>query len=242
MSMHLMESMVVRPVVPITAFGQDLSLTNASLAMLAASVLSAALLARLSRPARRVPGTGQLLAEEYYRFVAGIVRANISRNAERYVPAMFTLFTLILASNLAGLVPGSFGPTTQIVITGTLALAVFVYTVGLRIRLHGWGFFRAFAPEGVPAYVLPLVVPIEMLSFLARPVTLAVRLFANMTAGHTALAVLAVLGLGAPWFLAWLPLGFTVVQIALECVIAVIQAYIFTILSCVYIDDALTGH
>jgi len=242
MSSPLMQGMAVHPVVPLELGGIDVSLTNASVAMLAAVFLATLLLRWMSSRMQMLPGRRQLLLEAYYGFVRDLVLHNISHGGERFVPGMFALFTMILACNLIGLVPGSFGPTTQIVITGTLAAAVFGYTIWLRIRLHGWGFFRAFAPKGVPLYVLPLIVPIEMLSFLARPVTLAVRLFANMTAGHTALVVLAVLGWGAPWFLAWLPLGFTVVQLAMEIIIAGIQAYIFTILSCVYIDDALVGH
>jgi len=243
MSMDLMRGMEVHRVLPLRVGGVDVSLTNASLVMLTACLLFALVLAWALRRPRLEPGRMQLLVEVYYGFVRDIVHGNIShRHAERFVPAMFTLFTLIVSSNLAGIAPGVFGATTQIVITGTLAASVFAWTIWLRLRLHGWRFFLAFAPRGVPVFILPLVVPIEMLSFLARPVTLAVRLFANMTAGHAALAVLAVLGLGAPWFLAWLPMGFTLVQIAMEMAIAVIQAYIFTVLTCVYIDDALTGH
>jgi len=127
-------------------------------------------------------------------------------------------------------------------VTGTLAAAIFGYAIALRFYRHGLGFFRAFVPSGVPKMLLPLMIPIELISFLARPLTLALRLFANMTAGHMALGVLAVLGLASPWFMRWLPLGFTALQIALELVISFIQAYIFMILSCVYIDDALSDH
>lgn len=242
MSMHLMEGMEVHRLLSLQVGGVDVSLTNASASMLAASLAATGVLYWGLRKPRLLATGGQLLAEEYYLFVRGVVHANLSMRADEHLPALFTLFTLILASNLIGIVPGAFGPTTQIVITGTLAASVFIYTIWLRLRLHGWRFFLAFAPKGVPVFVLPLVVPIEIISFLARPVTLAVRLFANMTAGHTALAVLAILGLGAPWFMAWLPLGFTVIQVAMEIVVAAIQAYIFTVLACVYIDDALTGH
>jgi len=242
MNMHLMEGMKVRPLIPLHVGDVNVSLTNASLSMLIACVLAVIVLSWALRHPRRVPGRAQLLAEMYYLFVRDVVRANLSHRTDEYLPLLFTLFTLILFSNLIGILPGAFGPTTQIAVTATLAVAVFLYTVWLRLRIHGWRFFAAFAPRGVPVFVLPLVVPIEMISFLARPVTLAVRLFANMTAGHAALAVLAALGLAAPWFMAWLPLGFTVVQVAMEIAVAGIQAYIFTVLSCVYIDDALTGH
>lgn len=220
----------------------DFSISNTAVYMWIA-VLSVIVLLRLLllRP-KIVPGPGQLLVEILYGFVARQTALNIHNEGERYIPLMFTLFTFILGCNLVGLIPGAFTPTSQLAVTGTLAVGIFMFATLLRFYRHGWGFFHAFAPQGVPKIMLPLMVPIELISFLARPVTLALRLFANMTAGHTALGVLAVLGLAAPWFIQWLPLGFTVVQIALEIIIAFIQAYIFVVLSCVYIDDALADH
>jgi len=137
------------------------------------------------------------------------------------------------------LIPGSFAPTSQIIVTATLAIIIFVMTIVIRIAKHGFGFFRAFAPRGLPVVIMPLMVPIEMLSYMARPVSLAVRLFANMTAGHTVLAVIAVLGSAIPWMLSIVPLGLSVALLGVEVFIAFIQAFIFTILACVYIDDAL---
>lgn len=220
----------------------DASITNTSLFMWLAVAFVVITLSLLIRHPRIIPGTGQLLAEMLYTFVLHQTRLNIHKEGEKFVPLMFTLFTFILACNLIGLIPGSFTPTSQLSVTATLAVGIFLFATGLRFYRHGMGFFRAFAPKGVPPIMLPLMIPIELISFLARPVTLALRLFANMTAGHTALGVLAVLGLAAPWFIQWLPLGFTVVQIALEMIIAFIQAYIFVVLSCVYIDDALEEH
>jgi len=220
----------------------DVSITNTALFMWLAVAFVAITLRLLTNRPRLIPGKGQLLAEMLYGFVARQVRLNIHREGEKFIPLMFTLFTFILGCNLIGLIPGSFTPTSQLAVTGTLAVGIFLYATGLRFYRHGLGFFRAFAPEGVPVILLPLMIPIELISFLARPITLALRLFANMTAGHTTLAVLAVLGLASPWFLSWLPLGFTAVQIALEIIIAFIQAYIFVVLSCVYIDDALEDH
>ena len=220
----------------------DLSISNTAVFMWLAVIVTAVGLHLMMMRPKLVPGMGQLIAEMLYSFVARQTRLNIHGEGERYIPLMFTLFTFILGCNLIGLIPGAFTPTSQLAVTGTLAIGIFIYATGLRFCRHGWGFFNAFAPQGVPKIMLPLMVPIELLSFLARPVTLALRLFANMTAGHMALGVLAVLGLAAPWFLQWLPLGFTVVQIALEVIIAFIQAYIFVVLSCVYIDDALAEH
>lgn len=220
----------------------DISISNTAVYMwIAITLIIVALHLCIARP-KLIPGSGQLLAEMLYSFVARQTRLNIHRESNAFIPLMFTLFAFILGCNLVGLIPGAFTPTSQLAVTGTLALGIFLFATGLRFYRHGWGFFRAFAPQGVPKIILPLMIPIELISFLARPVTLALRLFANMTAGHTAIGVLAVLGLAAPWFIQWLPLGFTVVQIALELIIAFIQAYIFVVLSCVYIDDALEDH
>ncbi|MDX8403318.1 MAG: F0F1 ATP synthase subunit A [Mariprofundaceae bacterium] len=220
----------------------DISISNTAVYMWIAIVLVVLILHLTMIHPRLIPGMGQLLTEMIYSFVARQTRLNIHSEGDRYIPLMFTLFTFILGCNLVGLIPGAFTPTSQLAVTGTLAIGIFLYATGLRLYRHGWGFFRAFAPPGVPKIMLPLMIPVELGSFLARPVTLALRLFANMTAGHMAIGVLAVLGLAAPWFIQWLPLGFTVVQIALEMIIAFIQAYIFVILSCVYIDDALIDH
>jgi len=220
----------------------DLSISNTAVYMWIAIALVGISLHLMMMHPKLVPGTWQSLAEMLYGFVASQTLLNIRHGGEKYIPLMFTLFTFILGCNLVGLIPGSFTPTAQLAVTGTLAGGIFLYAIMLRFYLHGWGFFRAFVPAGAPKILIPLMVPIELISFLARPITLALRLFANMTAGHMALGVLAVLGLAVPWFIQWLPLGFTVMQIALEIVIAFIQAFIFMVLSCVYIDDALTGH
>jgi len=217
----------------------DLSISNTAVFMWVSVALIVVLLRLMMAHPKLIPGPGQLMAEMLYTFVARQTRLNIHGEGEYYIPLMFTLFTFILGCNLIGLIPGAFTPTSQLAVTGTLAIGIFLYATGLRFYKHGWGFFHAFAPRGMPKILLILMVPIELLSFLARPVTLALRLFANMTAGHMALAVLAVLGLATPWFMQWLPMGFTVVQIILEVIIAFIQAYIFVVLSCVYIDDAL---
>lgn len=223
-------------------FGIDLSISNSVLWMWLATAAAFLFFYLAFRKPSMVPGRMQMLAETGFLFIRGIVDRNIARSARNYFPILFTLFYFILFCNLVGLLPGSFTPTSQLIVTGCLAVGVFFVTVAIRISLHGWGFFRAFAPAGLPIWLLPLMVPIEVISFLARPVSLALRLFANMTAGHTVLGVLTFLGLVAPWFLHWIPLGFTVVIMALEIFIAFIQAYIFTILSCVYIDDAIADH
>ncbi len=227
---------------PLELFGWDISISNTSVALIGSVLVAVLALLLLLRRPGLLPDRLQLLAESYYLFVYRMTVSNIRGHGEAYVPAILTLFTLIAASNLIGLLPGAFTPTTQIVVTGTLAASVFAYTLVLRIRLHGWRFILSFVPAGVPVWLLPLMMPIELLSFMARPVSLAVRLFANMTAGHTVLGVIAFFGLLAPWYVQWVPMSLSVVLLAVEIFIAAIQAYIFSVLSCVYIDDAIHAH
>jgi len=241
-TMQPLHAFTVHTQLPLELFGVDISLTNTAIALLLTSIFSTVILILLLQRQSILPGRWQLLGELYFDFIRNMTLKNIHEHGEHYIPIMFTLFTLIVGSNLMGLLPGSFAPTTQIVVTGTLAAAVFLYTVFLRVRLHGWGFFHAFAPHGIPFYLMPLMVPVEILSFLARPVSLAVRLFANMTAGHTVLGVIAFFGLLAPWYVQWVPLSLSVALLGVEIFIAAIQAYIFCVLSCVYIDDAIHPH
>ena len=223
-------------------FGVDLSISN-SVVWMWVSAIAVFVLFRLAlRSPAIIPGRMQMLAEAAYLFIRHMVDENIRGDGRRYLPLIFALFYFVLFCNLLGLIPGAFTPTSQLVVTATLAIGVFGYSVALRVVRQGFGFFRAFAPSGLPPLLLPLMIPIEVLSFMARPVSLAVRLFANMTAGHTVLGVLAFFGLALPWFATWLPLGFSIVLNGAEIFIGFIQAYIFTVLTCVYIDDALNAH
>ncbi len=229
----------IKNYIELSLFGVDISISNAVVWMWLATLGAFAFfMLAFSRP-RLVPGRLQMLAEMGHDFVAAMVRKNVRPQGRRYFPVVFTLFFFILFGNLVGLLPGAFTPTSQIIVTATLAAFIFFLTVIIRVLKHGFGFFRAFAPGGMPKLILPLLVPIELLSYIARPVSLAVRLFANMTAGHTVLAVIAVLGTAVPWLAAIVPMALSVVLLAVEVFIAFIQAFIFTILTCVYIDDAL---
>jgi len=223
-------------------FGLDISISNSVVWMWASVAVAFAVFRLALRSPALVPGRMQALVEAAYLFICHMVDENIRGDSRRFLPLIFTLFYFVLFCNLLGLIPGSFTPTSQLVVTSTLAAGVFGYSVALRVIRQGAGFWRAFAPPGLPPFLLPLMIPIEVLSFLARPVSLAVRLFANMTAGHTVLAVLAFFGLAMPWFASWIPLGFSIVLNGVEVFIGFIQAYIFSVLSCVYIDDALHEH
>jgi F-type H+-transporting ATPase subunit a len=189
-----------------------------------------------------VPSKLQSLAELLVDFIRGIIHDTMGAAGMRYFPLMTTLFLFILFANLIGLVPGSYTVTSQIVVTGVFALSVYALSLVVGFKLHGTKFLGILVPPGTPGWLLPLMIPIEIISQLARPISLAVRLFANMTAGHVILGVLFGLTMTGGLLLGWLPFSFTIALYGLEVGIAFIQAYIFTVLTCVYIGDAMHLH
>ena len=196
-----------------------------------------------------VPGRLQSIAELSYEFVANTIRSTAGKEGMRFFPFVFTLFMFILVINLVGLIPYTFTVTTHIVITATLALSVFATVLVYGFWKNGLHFFNLFVPKGIPIYILPLIVFIEVLSFLSRPISHSVRLFANILAGHITLKVFAgfITMLGGLGLLGWigaiLPLGLTVALTALELLVAFLQAYVFAILTCIYLNDAIhPGH
>jgi F-type H+-transporting ATPase subunit a len=196
-----------------------------------------------------VPGRLQSVAELSYEFVANTLRSSTGTEGMRFFPFVFTLFMFVLAANLIGLIPYSFTVTSQIIVTVALALLVFFIVVVYGFWRHGLHFLNLFVPKGVPIYILPLIVFIEVLSFLSRPVSHSVRLFANMLAGHITLQVFAgfiimLAGFGVlGWLGAVLPFIMVVLLTALELLVAFLQAYVFAILTCIYLNDAIhPGH
>ena len=226
----------------LSLFGWDISLNKAVIMMWILVVLAAWLLISAGRERRLVPTRLQSLAEMLVEFIRGMIMDTIGKDGMRFFSFIATLFIFILFANLLGLIPGSYTVTSQIVVTA--AFAIFVYTMSLVVgfALHGLRFLHILIPGGTPPLLLPLMIPIEIVSQLARPFALAVRLFANMTAGHTILAVLFGMALSLPVLVAWLPFLFTIAISILEVLIAFIQAYIFTILTCVYLGDAINLH
>jgi len=188
-----------------------------------------------------VPSRWQSMAELSYEFVAGMVRDNVGHEGRAYFPFIFTLFMFILFCNAFGLLPYSFTVTSHIVVTFAMAATIFAGVTVIGMVKHGFRFLTFFIPKGVPAYMMPLLVPIEVLSYLARPVTLSLRLFANMMAGHTMLKVFAgfVVALGV---FGVAPLIVIIALYSLEVIVAVLQAYVFTIITCLYLSDALHLH
>lgn len=232
----------LHPFVHLSLFGFDISLNKAVIMMWVVITLVAGLLIAAGSSRRLVPTKLQSLAELLVDFIRGIILDTMGKDGMRFFPFIATLFLFILFCNLLGLIPGSYTVTSQIVVTAAFALTVYGMSIVLGFMLHGVKFLGILIPPGTPGWLLPLMMPIEVISQLARPLSLSVRLFANMTAGHTILAVLFGLVLAGGVLIGWLPFAFTIAMNALEIGIAFIQAYIFTVLTCVYLGDAINLH
>jgi len=236
-----LEQFSIERIVPLHIGKLDISYTNSALMMTIAVVLITALVFLSTRRAALVPGRWQSVTEMLYEFVADMLDTNAGHGAEPFFPFVFTLFVFILFCNLLGLVPYSFTVTSHIIVTFALAALVFIGVTIIGIVKHGFHFLRLFVPEGVPVVLLLLLVPIELLSYFIRPFTLSIRLFANMLAGHTMLAIFG--GFAASvGFLAFFPLAINIALVGLELLVAVLQAYVFAILTCLYLRDALHLH
>ncbi|MBI1864475.1 MAG: F0F1 ATP synthase subunit A [Nitrospirae bacterium] len=228
--------------VPIQIGGLDLSITQGVVMMWLAVAAAFAVLFFPAGRLKTVPGRRQSLAEMAVVFLRDMSVELIGKKGPVFLPLLAALFFFVLFCNLLGLIPGTFTATSQIFVTGALAVTAYFVSVGVGLKYHGLHYFKIFAPTGTPSWLVPLMVPIEVISHLARPLSLALRLFANMTAGHTILAVLFSLTVSLGIALGWLPFGFTVAIYLLEFAVAFIQAYIFTILTTVYIGDAVHLH
>ncbi len=231
----------IKTLAPIKLGEVDLSFTNSALMMAIALVLISLFLILGMRRGALVPGRWQSMAELSYEFIVNLIRDTIGGDGRRYFPFVFALFMFVLFGNLLGMIPYSFTFTSHIIVTFALAAVVFVGVTVLGFVKHGVRFFSFFVPPGVSIALWPLLIPIEIISYLSRPISLSVRLFANMLAGHTLLKVFAgfVPALGAAGVL---PLAFVAALSGLELVIAFLQAYVFAILTCLYINDALHLH
>jgi F-type H+-transporting ATPase subunit a len=226
---------------------QEIAFTNSSAYMLGAVALISLLMLGSGR--RLVPGRIQSVAEIAYEFVANTIRSTAGKEGMKFFPLIFSLFMLIAVSNIVGVIPYNFTIASHIIVTAALAFLVFFTVLIYGFYKNGLKFFKLFVPSGIPIFILPLVVFIEIFSFFLRPISHSVRLFANMLAGHIALAVFAsfiplLAGLGiVGYFGAILPLGMVIALTALELLVAFLQAYVFTILTCIYINDAIhPGH
>ncbi|HEV7259987.1 MAG TPA: F0F1 ATP synthase subunit A [Bosea sp. (in: a-proteobacteria)] len=239
----------IKPIVGLRPFGLDLSFTNASLLMVLIVAVISIIMIYGSSQRSVVPGRLQSLAEMIYEFVASTVTGVMGKEGMKFFPLVFSLFMFVLTANMLGMVPGSFTVTSHIVVTAAFAFLVIGTVLVYGIVKHGSHFFGLFVPSGVPGWLLPFMVLIEAVSFVSRPISLSLRLFGNMLAGHIALKVfggfvVALLAAGgAATVIAPLPLLLAVALTALEFLVAFLQAYVFAILTCVYLNDALhPGH
>ncbi len=230
------------------AIGHSVNFTQANLVMVVGALLVLALLYFGSKPRAVVPGRLQAAAELSHDFIYRMATDQIGHEGRRFFPFIFTLFFFVLMGNLLGLVPFAFTYTSHIAITAALAIMVIVLVTIVALAEHGFKFFTYFFPDGAPVFLAPLIVPIEIISYLSRPVSLSIRLFANMVAGHVMLAVFATFvvtlgSIGAVGMVGAIgPLALNVVLIGFELLVAALQAYVFAILTCIYLHDAVHLH
>jgi len=238
--MHQFEVYKIGP--EINLGGVNLSFTNASLFMTISSALIILFLFLGTKKKSLVPTKIQFIAESSYTFVAKMINDTAGSSAKSFFPFIFTLFMFVLFANMVGMLPYSFTVTSHIIVTFVLAAIVFIGVTILGFIKHGFKYLGLFVPKGVPVILLPLIVIIEIISYLSRPVSLSVRLFANMMAGHTMLKVFGGFVISLGLLGGWLPLGFSVALTGLEILVAFLQAYVFAILTCIYLNDALNLH
>lgn len=231
----------ISKIIPITLFGFDVSFSNSALSMLFSVSIFLLLFFFASKKQELIPTRLQAIGEIAYKGVANMVESNVGTKGIEYLPVVFSVFFFVLGGNLFGMIPYNFTYTSHIIVTFGLALLVISFITILGFFLHGFHFFSFFVPKGVPLIILPLVVPIEIISYLSRPCSLAIRLFANMMAGHTMMKIFAGFCTTMGIF-SVMPLAVNVVLTGFEIVISCLQAYVFSILTCLYLHDAIHLH
>ena len=220
----------------------NLSFTNASLFMIISAITILFLLSLGTKKKLLIPSKTQFITEMSYTFIAKMINDTAGSGAKSFFPFIFTLFMFVLFCNMIGMLPYSFTVTSHIIVTFMLAATVFIGVTIIGFIKHGIKYLELFVPKGVPIILLPLIIVIEIISYLSRPVSLSVRLFANMMAGHTMLKVFGGFVISLGLLGGWLPLGFSVALTGLEILVAFLQAYVFAILTCIYLNDALNLH
>src|SRR6185312_4671931 len=233
MDQFAIKPLIAEPVLHIA--GHPIYFTNQALLMIIVAVVSSLFLTLAVKPNRLVPTRGQSMAELSYEFVANMIHSSTGEDGLKFFPFVFSLFIFVLLANFFGMVPGSFTITSQIAVTFALASLVILAVIVTGFMKHGIGFVKLFVPKA-PFALLILLVPIELISYLTRPISLSVRLFANMMAGHTMLKVFAGFVVAMGWLFGVLPLAFMVAFTGLEILVAFLQAYVFAILTCIYLN------
>ncbi len=237
-----LEQFTIKTIVPIRLGTVDMSLTNSGMFMVLTVATISIFLILSMRQRSIIPGRWQSLAEISYEFIASMIKDNVGNEGRKYFPFIFSLFMFILFANLIGLIPYAFTFTSHIAVTFAMAIVVFIGVTFIAIARHGLHFFSFFLPKGVPIVMAPVLVPIEVLSYLSRPISLSIRLFANMMAGHTMMKVFAGFVIPLGILGGWAPLTVDVALTAFEFLVAFLQAYVFTVLTCLYLNDAIHLH
>jgi len=232
----------IKTLVPIQLGDVNASLTNSGIFMVL-TVAAISLFVMLGMRSRSlVPGRWQSMTEVSYEFIAGMIRENVGSEGRKYFPFIFSIFMFILFGNLLGMIPYSFTFTSHIAVTFAMAMVVFLGVTVIAFARHGLHFFSFFLPKGVPIVMAPILVPIEILSYLSRPISMSIRLFANMMAGHTMMKVFAGFIIPLGFLGGWAPLSVDVALTIFEFLVAFLQAYVFTVLTCLYLNDAINLH
>nr|YP_008083543.1 ATP synthase F0 subunit 6 [Neopyropia tenera]AGL96396.1 ATP synthase F0 subunit 6 [Neopyropia tenera] len=243
-----LEQFEIIPLIPLELFGLNMSLTNASIFLILSVALSIFWSTLVIYKNKLVPGNWQSVKEIFYDTTLTLVKDNLGKKGYAYFPFIFTIFTIILYCNLIGMVPYSFTVTSHIAFTFGLALSIYIGINIIGFRTHGIKFFTIFLPKGVPLFIVPLVVAIEFVSYVVKVFTISIRLFANMTSGHTLLKIIAgfvwtMISIGGVFvYLQIIPLVLLLALVGLEIGIALLQAYVFTLLTCIYLNDVLEMH
>ena len=222
--------------------GIDLSFTNSSLFMLLSAIFILLFLLFGTKEKKIIPGKIQLISEMLYNFIGKMINDTAGKKAKPYFPFIFSLFIFVLFCNMIGMLPYSFTVTSHIIVTLAFAMFIFIGVTILGFVIHGFKYLKIFVPSGVPIVLLPIIMIIEIISYLSRPISLSVRLFANMMAGHTMLKVFGGFVISLGLVAGWLPLTFSVALTGLEILVAFLQAYVFAILTCIYLNDELNLH
>ncbi|WP_425362931.1 F0F1 ATP synthase subunit A [Candidatus Tisiphia endosymbiont of Hybos culiciformis] len=242
MSHSPLDQFAIKKLVEINLFGFDISFTNSSLYMLLAGVIALLYFYLALKSEKIIPSRLQLSAEIIYDIITVTLSQNVGEKGRKFIPLIFTLFMFILLCNLLGMIPYGFTVTSHIAVTFALAIMIFFMVTIIGFINHGVHFLSIFLPKGTPLWLAPLMIVIELFAYLARPISLSLRLAANMMAGHVLLKVMAGFIVSLMIFLKFLPIPLIVVLIGFEIFVAILQAYIFTILACVYLNDAVNSH
>jgi F-type H+-transporting ATPase subunit a len=240
--MDPLHQFAIKKIYDINVMGYDVSFTNSSLFMMLTVMLTALFFRVCLKNAALVPTRKQVLAESLYKFITDLIDENIGPEGKKFIPLVFSVFIFVTICNLLGMVPYGFTVTSHIIVTLALAVIIFITVLAYGFATHGLKFLSIFLPSGTPLWLAPLMIAIELFTFLARPFTLAIRLAGNMMAGHVLMKVLASFVVAMGFIGGWIPISFMTIIAGFEIFVAILQAYIFTILTCVYLENTINLH